>query len=486
MQRFHKSLLVAFACVAFTGSVCGFSLQGPLAPWQTDRLGYNLNFALFGGPMALTEEYRWGTPNVYYAFTPEFTQYFGERGVEEVEKVFALLNELPAASQINLEDAPLRSARANFQAAALGLIDVRSQVLSVALESIGLADSTRFVYTLRGREPLSNPDITNYYVIRRSYDPDTWRTSPYINGVLWTYTFVGDVSDTESFCFTDPVDPLASLTSAYPVSSRIGAASSGSYWTTLTRDDMGGIHYVYREDNYNIETLAPTVSYLAGGVWGAPPGSTNAAGTNLLVTTGLRPGRDSIRFHRADFDSLFGYYVPFTNRYEDTYITNGGFRKQTVERALTAPDILFHAADTLGGITVDGALGAEYIFTTWTYGNTNAQGGTNFLGSGVNLGPGTINPGGGAPAITYTFNTVHDLWINTFPFDNQDEITAARITIWGSFDGTTNEPFVYPVGIEARDVESWVLSGRSGDPWGAPPNSGVVTNNPGTGTGTTP
>jgi hypothetical protein len=487
MQRLLKHLLAAGACVVFAGSAWGFSMQGPLAPWQTPRLGYDLNPALYGGPMAITEEYRWSVPEAYYSFTPEFVQYYGQRGMDEIDKVFQQLNSLPSASSIydELDTYPLRSARVNHQAAALGLADLRSYFLSIALETMGLADPVRFVYTLRGRDT-SIPEQTNYYVIRRNYDPVDWRTSPYINGQLWTYTAVQDVDDTHSFVFVDPVDPLAVLNWNLPVSGGVNNYTAGAYWTGLTRDDMGGIHYIYRGDNYNVETLAPNITYRSGGPWGVPPGTTNATGTNLLVATGVRPGRETVRFQRVDFDSLFGFWVPMTNQFEDTYITNGGFREQYLERPLTAPDILIHAADLGGDDTLSGVIGWGVAFNTWRYGLTNAVGVTNITGGGVNLGPGTIDPSAGTPAFTFTFSTLGELWLNIYPIDNLDEVTATHIMTWGSFDGSTNPPYTYPVGIEVRDVEQLVLHGRSGDPWGAPPNSGITTNNPGTGTGTTP
>jgi hypothetical protein len=68
-----------------------------------------------------------------------------------------------------------------------------------------------------------------------------------------------------------------------------------------------------------------------------------------------------------------------------------------------------------------------------------------------------------------------------------DEISASHFYGWGSFDGTTNAPVIYPVGVDVRDIERFVLQGRAGDPWGAPPASAITTNNAAIGGGgTTP
>lgn len=476
--------------MAFAGSAWGFSMQGPLGSWQTPRIGYDFPLVpspIFGGPMSINEEYRLNVPTVYYAFTPEFVQYYGARGVAEIEKAFSLLNTIPNASSIDLDSYPLQSARANYAAAALGLMDVRSTALSALVEMMGLADPTLNVYTLRGREPISDPPITNYYIIRRNYDPVTWKASPYINGLLWTYTFVGDVDDTHSLVFNEPVDPIASLSANLPVSSGTFNLLSGMYWTTLTRDDMGGIRYIYRKDNYNVETLPNSATFVTGGTWGAP-GGTNGLGTNLLVNTSIRPGVGRVRFQRAHFDSLFGFFLPVTNRWEDTYITNGTLRTQYIERALQAPDILIHAGDLGGDETASGTIiGVQYDTVNWIYGNTNS-GGTNITGGGITLGPGTVAlADGAAPSFTLTFPTINEFWLNTYPLDGMDEVSALHFYGWGSFDGTTNEPVIYPVGVEVRDIERFVLQGRVGDPWGAPPASAITTNNTAIGGGgTTP
>jgi hypothetical protein len=204
-----------------------------------------------------------------------------------------------------------------------------------------------------------------------------------------------------------------------------------------------------------------------GGPWGPPPGGTNAASSNLVVTA-VRAGIGKIQYVRVDYDSLFGLFEPFTNSWVDTVITNGGTITQNLERAVVAPDVLFDAADLQGGDANAGIVGLGYTTQAWA--NNDA-----INGLAGNIGPGVIDPGSGGPAFVITFNAVNEILWNTIPIDNLDELTAARILFWGSFDGSTNEPVIYPIGTSVQDLEQQVLRRDPGFPWGAPPSSGTNT-----------
>src|SRR2546430_10843805 len=134
MQALLRKLLFGFALALSVGQACAFSLLGPYGVWQTHRLGYDVNAPIIGGPMNLNEEYRWNVPVVYYGFTPEFLSYFGQHGVDEVEKAVKFLNDLPPASQLNLNDYPLTSQRIHPRAQALGLVDLKSEALSMLVQ----------------------------------------------------------------------------------------------------------------------------------------------------------------------------------------------------------------------------------------------------------------------------------------------------------------------------------------------------------------
>ena len=470
MSRLSRYLVMLIAAKAMLGTVGAFGLVGPLATWQTPRLGYDLNAPFPGGPVDIGEEYRFNVPVVFYGFTPDFLNYFGQKGVEEIDKAFEIINEVPAASKVNLNDFTLTSQRVNHRAAALGLVDLKSFTMTLMMQEMGLGDPVRFVYTLRSRwiPPGGNP--TNYYIIRRNYDPVTWRVTSFINGQLWTYPLVTDIDQIHSFVFTAPVDPLAfsGLMNA-PVASgqSSGMLLFGGFWTGLTRDDVGGLRYIYRKDNYNVENL-PTnaVNTIGTGAWGPPPGTTNvvtnAFGSNVVVNVAVRAGKDKIQFKKVSNDSTFGVFEPFTNNFSDTYITNATPFEQFLQRALPAPDILFDVADIHSpGDDEDDFTAFEFALA-WTNNDPNN-------GLTGNLGPGVVEPAGAGPGLVITFNGIGQMFWNVWPNFLSEVNRAGNVGFWwGSFDGTTNDPVVYPLGIEVTELERRVLRDDVGSPWGSP------------------
>ena len=243
----------------------------------------------------------------------------------------------------------------------------------------------------------------------------------------------------------------------------------GGFWTGLTRDDVGGLRYIYRHNNYNIET-APTNSFGAGAgaavstgngsPWTVPIFGTNTAGgvvipggTTNFVDSALRAGIGQIRFVRVPLESVFGPYISNTVSFTDSFITNGVERQQTLIRAQAVPDILFDAGDLQGGDTT-----IPFVFY--------AAGGLPWQtsGNGTNqAGPGTIPPSvGAAPSFNFVFNTVGPTIYNAIIGGNffVDEINfVQKFFLWGSFDGSTDEPFIYPQGTSTEQVERFVLGG---------------------------
>jgi hypothetical protein len=73
------------------------------------------------------------------------------------------------------------------------------------------------------------------------------------------------------------------------------------------------------------------------------------------------------------------------------------------------------------------------------------------------------------------------------------EANQTALPWWGSYDGTTNLPALYPVGASIRALENAIMTGKQSgvNPWLAPPNylttSGTnQTGGTGGGGGTTP
>ncbi len=487
MRRFMQLVLMVFLAGPAVQQATAFSLLGPDTTWMTQRLGYHVNPMLepvgqaagFGGPMNLGEEYRVNIPTLTWGCSSTFLNYFGARGLEEIQKAVDILNALPSMDTVNINDYPLSSQRINYKAQALQLYDLKSTALSVLVNHLGLADPTRFVFTLRNRWIGVGGSPTNYYVIKRNFDPETWLYSSYINGDLWTYTQIID-NDTYSLVVTEPVDPLAlgGLIHA-PVSSGVGGYQwllSGGFWTGLTRDDVGGLRYIYRSDNFNNEN-APTNSVRAGlggattgggsdSPWSIPNYGTNTTGTGTgtvipgagtnIVDFALRPGIGRVQFIRMIQESQIGSFVSNSVRWVDTFITNGVVNSQTLVRSTSAPDILFDAGDLQGD---DAGSPKPFTFAQWSSVPwvVNGNGTTTF-------GPGTIPPGDTAgPALTVTLNTVGPTFWNIFQGSSLlTELNATTFFLWGSFDGSSAEPIVYPQTASIQQIEQMVIGGGAG------------------------
>jgi len=182
-----------------------------------------------------------------------------------------------------------------------------------------------------------------------------------------------------------------------------------------------------------------------GGVGGAAVGG-------AAIGPALRGGISQIQMVRSDYDSLVGvFFIPLIERFSETVRTNGRPRSQSVTRTVLQPDIIFDAADlqqgdaTAGGIVTLNASGAA----GWS--SSDALDGV----TGDDAGPGVI-----VPPFTITFNTVGPAFLN-FQSANQFFLTegsfgSQSLLTWGSFDGSTNDPIVYPVGTSILELERQV------------------------------
>jgi hypothetical protein len=527
MRPFMQLVLMMSLAAAASQQVTAFSLAGPDTTWMTVRLGYDTAVGLepagqggagFAGPMNIGEDYRINYPTVTWGCSPTFLNYFGLRGLQEIQKAVDILNALPSADTVNINDYPTSAQRINYRAQALGLFDLKSIALSVLVNHMGLTDPTRFVFTLRERWIGPIPGPTNYYVIKRNLDPDTWVYSSYINGQLWTYTTIGD-GDTRSVMINEPVDPAAfggAITA--PVASGFAGFAwllMGGFWTGLTRDDVGGLRYIYRHNNFNNET-APTNSVLGGSgavvaggrssPWTIPNFGTNTTGTGGTVIPGqgtnivnfaLRPGVGKVQFVHMIEESQVGSFISNTVTWVDTFLTNGVSRSQNLVRTATAPDVLFDAGDINGADTgtPNGFFGSgAFAPLAW---QSTGNGTTTY-------GPGTIPPAVNAtPALAFTFNDVGPTYANVFQGSPLlSESNASRFFLYGSFDGSAVDPIVYPQTESIQAIEQMVIGGGAGGvgggitgpqvgiwtpaslillPVGTTPGGGT---GPGTGTGT--
>lgn len=139
---------------------------------------------------------------------------------------------------------------------------------------------------------------------------------------------------------------------------------------------------------------------------------------------------------------MLGQFIPVTNRYVDTYLVNSVPVRQTLERVITRPDILFAArnfsisSDSPGLVERTGA-------SRWV---NNAA-----LNSyAPQDGPGVIQP-----PLTITFNKLtgfrNHLGYYSYPVGGSGLNEAGAVTSawWGSFDGSTNAVVFYPTGFSS-------------------------------------
>lgn len=283
MGTLMKKLMVVAALAVTAYTIQAFSLLGPWAAWQVNTLSYQLGTVIVGGdpvyerdpggPMGLREGYRQNIPVLTYAFDKTFMETFGEEGIAEVERAFETINTTfreMYSSEDYLETVPTQITRYNYRAMSLGLLDIYSMTLGSLTERLGLASPERFCWTLRDvfvsgdvTDPNGNVVPDEYYTIRRNYDPVTLETTPYVNGTLYSYRIIpGIFVDDSGTWIHDAMEvvPDPSAISYNTVAGLMGNVNQGCsirglYYTGLSRDDVGGLRWLYSPDNYAFESM---------------------------------------------------------------------------------------------------------------------------------------------------------------------------------------------------------------------------------------
>ncbi len=281
MVRMLKRVLLVTAMICSMERASGFALLGPFnEAYQVTEIGYTG----LGGPKNLGEEYRVNRPVVFYAANQNFLDYFGSNGLNAVTAAFDVFNTLTNVSSYDasLSDAPLETMRENYHAQALGLLDVKSETMTFIVKQLGLAEPERYVWTLHNRFTAPGgqcPQDQIYDVIKRNFDfvftnPDQLQPSSYVNGTLYSYlifevcTGAPILADAEEFA----VDPTANTFTA--VASEFN--DYGNFYTGLTRDDIAGLRYLLRTNNYNFESTGiDTIAFITNNT------------TQLLFTSNL-------------------------------------------------------------------------------------------------------------------------------------------------------------------------------------------------------
>jgi hypothetical protein len=280
MLRFVKTLVCLALLTLGLRSAYGFALVGPKEAWQVENIGYTLlseidypsgpwnnlrgpewTFA----PKNYNEWYRWSTPVLYYTYSPTFVQYFQQPGIDAVDSAFKILNSIPNVDTLsqNLTEYPLDEFRENYTANSLHLFDLKSATLEMMMPRMGLADPEYWTWCIRTRIPIPGLPCPffDYQVIQRNFDPVTIAPSKFVNGNLFTYQFL--IYCPPAFDRQDPVEFLIDPEDTYRTAvatPKIGIPNilyMGYFHVGLTRDDVGGLRYLYSTNRVAQEFSPP-------------------------------------------------------------------------------------------------------------------------------------------------------------------------------------------------------------------------------------
>jgi hypothetical protein len=357
---------------------------------------------------------------------------------------------------------------------------------STALSGGGLTTTNindEFVLTTSNLTALVLASLTNNPTALQALYPGLVISSVITNfNGTFTYTFANVVINTR-FTNTLVQNQIQTTTIAPPIGAPYGSAPITNTTTssiTVTNHIVSGDFFIVPTNFCGLDVLATVstqvsaITNFLGTFTNTPNGtttiitSTNAVivSTNhtLLVapcefiggspgtnsTTGKFEGIERIQFVRVpdeNIDPLTGNFInPITNTYTMTVVPPDSSQAtvQTFQRVLTQPDILFSAADILPGPATINDFDPVY--------NRNVNFNLNFILPNL-AGPGTIDP-----PTTITFNKVGPVLENLSP-TTLTEAAAGNVDgyIWASFDGSTNEPTVYPNGTSIAMLESEAL-----------------------------
>jgi hypothetical protein len=497
MMRILKKVICLALGVTFAGSAWGFSTWGPTEGWQTQDLDYGIRYLPFlplpnttvyevegpgslgahnvelGGTKNFGQGSRLNVPVITYAYDYTFLSYFGAQGVAAIDAAFAVMNGLPNVSSTSgklTEFITQGNQQVNYSAEAMRMIDLKSTVMWLLIEHMGLIGETH-TYDLRERiaTGLTGAGSCDFYyvVLQRNFDPITYNPSQYVNGTLLTYQ-IGDLCP--GISVADAMEESAQAgTPPFSAVATREALQVGGYYLRITRDDMGGLRYLYRHNRYVNEALpadsTANTNVLAANGAGSITGIFNPINTNSITNlitstnsltntiapfTGLLGGVEKITYVKTPYDSLLGTsFRPRTNHYTIPWVTNGVLINLPVTRTILQPDIIF----TAGDLTFAGpAPFQETVVRSSGFITTS------------NVSPGAVNteallvtPSVITPQMVVTFNNSGQVYYNQgTPFADQANAIGVGF-IWGSFNGSTNAPIAFPTGASVDAISAEVI-----------------------------
>ena len=301
MRRIIIRTLLAALLLLGWQRAWGFAFLGPFfgpdATWQTITLGYDqayLNAGLpgspnwlgdIGGPKNIGEAYRRNDPYIFYAYDSTFSGYFGLQGETNADQAFTIMNNIFGAYPSgvdgyspNLTEFPFNSQDFNGTAQGYYLTDLKSVILHLLVEQMGLAEPERYTWTLHDRAVVSPPGCplgSTFLVVQRNFGymdqplngPETGNIySPYVNNILYTYSILDDCGHhppawtaiTVPFSVDTTIPEFNSVAANNFEGGVIdqGGLQIGGFYTGLTEDDVAGLRYLMSSNNIEFEDPA--------------------------------------------------------------------------------------------------------------------------------------------------------------------------------------------------------------------------------------
>ena len=166
----RKACSVRLWCILFffiqVLSVRAFVLMGLSDTNEVASFNYTDEF---GAPKDINHRgfkrfFRWNLPSFVYSFDASFVNYFGMEGMEAVDEAFAVVNEFfvnedyQGVSQLDLAKhgflANYNTTWINSSAENAQIIDIKSLVLGMLVNQLGLGTPHRWAFRLRHNGPI--------------------------------------------------------------------------------------------------------------------------------------------------------------------------------------------------------------------------------------------------------------------------------------------------------------------------------------------
>jgi hypothetical protein len=449
MLRILKNIICAMLGLAAIQHASGFVNTGPAQAFEIPALDYITQYwyddTEMGAPQNFDEGSRLNVPILTYAYDATFLEFFGTQGVAAVDAAMAEMNKLPAASSVKLSNFLTQDNEAiNYTAQAIGLMDMKSMVMTLMLEHMGLMGEIH-VWGLRAAAPLPSTTCEfEYIVLNWNWDPVTYNPTAYVNGVLYSYSILNGcpIGVAVADAIVYPADLAQGANFTFTAVATHQSLLPGGFYLGVTRDDIGGLAYLYRKNNYAYEILDS--NSIAGGFSSSSWSPVSTLVTNAATNGGLAGlfgGVEKITYVKVKYDSLLGTnFTPLLYNYTIPFITNGVLQTLHVTRTVTRPDIVFAAADLSSAPAV-----YPFIYNGLSRSFT-------FIPSGyVSAAAGGVTASVISPQELVIFNNLSPIYIDENP-SFLDEPTSTEEIVWGSFDGSTNAPIVFPNGTSLNGL----------------------------------